>query len=156
MAAPELVWVTSRWKDAISAVTSGMLATPPCAVCGAPSAKVELVAPGGLPAGWEQWSETRREGFMERGGPGQWLLLYEGPAAGNGSGDFISADRAAEIARGFREPYTYEGVHAAGFYDDAGFCGHCRVAYCPRHWRISAVGVGHCPRGHSKSLDPLY
>ena len=30
-----------------------MVVTPPCAVCGTPSARVELVAPGQLPAEWE-------------------------------------------------------------------------------------------------------
>ena len=137
-------------------MTGGMVAPPPCTICEAPSARLELVPPGGLPADWGRWSESRREGFLDRRGSDQWLLLYEGPAAGNGSGSFISADEAVKIARGFREPYTFEQVHTAGFYDDAGFCDRCEVPYCPQHWRVSSVGVGHCPRGHSKSLDPMY
>jgi integrase len=35
-----------------------MMVTPPCAACGTPSARVELVAPGHVPAGWEQWPGT--------------------------------------------------------------------------------------------------
>ena len=29
------------------------------------------------------------------------------------------------------------------------------AAYCYRHWQVSDIGFGHCPRGHGKSLDPL-
>ena len=139
-----------------SEAASGMVATPPCAVCGSPSARVELVAPGGLPADRGQPQENRNHGHLHLRGRDHWLLLYSGPAAGNGSGDVISADRAAVIAQAFREPYTYARVHTAGFYDDAGFCERCKVPYCSRHWRVSGVGVGHCPQGHGKSLDPLY
>ena len=134
-----------------------MVVVPPCAVCGLPSARVELVAPGSWPADWEQWGQDRRRAWQARRGPGQWYLLFEGVAAGNGSGDPVSAQRAARIAGAFGEPFTWARVRTAGFYDDAGFCGDCDAAYCYRHWRwhwrVSATGYGHCPRGHGKSLD---
>jgi hypothetical protein len=45
-------------------------------------------------------------------------------------------------------------VHAAGFYDDAGFCQSCDAPYCYRHWQVTRSGYGYCPHGHGKSLDP--
>ena len=65
------------------------------------------------------------------------------------------ASRAGRIAEAFRQPWSYAQVHTAGFHDDAGFCGECDAAYCYRHWQVSDIGFGHCPRGHGKSLDPL-
>lgn len=65
---------------------------PPCAVCGAPSSRVELVAPGELPADWERWDQARATGSLRRRNLDQWYLFYEGPAAGNGSGDHIGLD----------------------------------------------------------------
>jgi hypothetical protein len=101
-------------------MTSGMLAMPPCAMCGKPSTWMELVAPGELPADWEHWGQRRRDCFTASRNPDQWYLFYEGVAAGNGSGNHIGPGEAARILRGFREPYTYDQVHAAGLYDDAG------------------------------------
>jgi hypothetical protein len=131
-----------------------MVAVPPCGVCGLPSARVELVAPGGRPADWDQWNDDRKDAWQTRGDPDRWYLLFDGVAAGNGSGDPISAERAAQIAEAFRQPLTWAHVRTAGFYDDAGFCGDCEAAYCYRHWQVSATGYGHCPHGHGKSLDP--
>jgi hypothetical protein len=137
----------------IAGVAMSMVAVPPCAVCGLPSARVELVAAGGLPADWGQWSQDRRQAWQARRGPDQWYLLFEGVAAGNGSGDPVSAERAAQIAGAFREPFTWAQVQTARFYDDAGFCGDCDAVYCYRHWRVSVTGYGRCQRGHGKSLD---
>ena len=83
-----------------------MLAAPPCAVCGTPSARIELVAPEGLPAGWERWPGTVRDTFLHRE-PGQWYLLFDGVAAGNGYGDPIEASRAGRIARAFPPPLGF-------------------------------------------------
>jgi hypothetical protein len=131
-----------------------MVAVPPCEVCGLPSSRVELVARGGRPADWEQWSQDRKDAWQTRRGPDQWYLLFEGVVAGNGSGDPVSAQRAEQIAEAFRPPLTWAHVHTARFYDDAGFCRDCDAAYCYRHWHVSATGYGHCPHGHGKSLDP--
>jgi hypothetical protein len=143
-------------RETIYAAT-GMVATPPCAVCGSPSARVELVAPGQLSADWDQWNDERQGAFQRRRDPDRWHLLYEGVAVGNGwGGDPIEDGWAERIAEAFRQPWTYAQVRAAGFHDDAGFCGECDAAYCYRHWQVSDSGFGHCPQGHEKSLYPLW
>lgn len=76
---------------------TGMITAPSCAKCGAPSARVELVAPGELPADWEQWSKAQRDAFRRYRDPAQWWLLFEGVAAGNGGGDQVTAERAARL-----------------------------------------------------------
>lgn len=121
---------------------------------GLPSARVELIAPGNLPAEWEHWGQDARGAFRRYREPARWWLLFDGVAAGNGAGDAISADQAARIAEAFGVPYRYDRVHAAGFYDDAGFCGRCGVPYCFRHWQVTRSGCGYCPEGHGRSLDP--
>ncbi len=98
--------------------------------------------------------QRQRESFLRYRDPREWWLLFEGVAAGNGLGDPITADRAAQVGDAFSQPYNYDRVHAAGFYDDAGFCQSCGVAYCYRHWHVSRSGYGSCPEGHGKSLDP--
>ncbi len=130
-----------------------IMVTPPCAACGTPSARIELVAPGQLPAEWDQWPGTAKASVMRDRQAGQWHLLVTGPAAGNGYGDFVDAARAGQIAWAFRQPWSFAQVHAAGFYDDAGFCPGCDAPYCYRHWHVSESGYGSCPRGHGKSLD---
>jgi hypothetical protein len=131
-----------------------MVAMPPCALCGLPAARVELVAPGGRPTDWNQWSQDRKDSWQAHRGPDQWYLLFEGIATGNGSGDPIAAQRAEQIAGAFLPPLTWARVHTARFYDDAGFCRDCDAAYCYSHWHVSAIGYGYCPHGHGKSLDP--
>jgi hypothetical protein len=79
-------------------------------VCGSASARVELIAPGGCPAGWYQWSRERQDAWTGRRDPEQWYLLFEGVASGNGSGDPIGADRARQISDGFAEPLTWAKV----------------------------------------------
>jgi hypothetical protein len=134
-----------------------MVAEPPCRICGTPSARVELVAPGEPPAQWNQWDADRRTAFEHHREPGRWHLLFEGTAAGNGRcGDPVDPARAARITAAFSQPCTYARVHTAGFFDDAGLCGECNAPYCYRHWHVSETGLGHCPNGHSKSLDPLW
>jgi hypothetical protein len=85
--------------------------------------------------------------------PGQWYLLFQGVAAGNGYGDPIDASRAGRIAQAFRSPVSFAQVHRVGLHDDAGFCQGCDAPYCYQHWNVSEGGYGHCPRGHGKSLD---
>jgi hypothetical protein len=131
-----------------------MVVTPACAACGILSPRVELVAPGELPADWEQWPGTVQASMVRRRQPGQWYLLFNGVATGNGYGDPVDADRAGRITRAFRSPLHFAQVHTAGFYDDAGFCQDCDAPYCYRHWHVTESGYGYCPRGHGKSLDP--
>jgi hypothetical protein len=131
-----------------------VVVTPPCAACGTPSARVELVAPGQLPAHWNQWPGTAQASISRQRKPGQWYLLVTGPAAGNGYGDPIDISRAGQITWAFRSPLRFAQVHEAGFYDDAGFCPACDAPYCYRHWHVSQTGYGTCPHGHGKNLDP--
>jgi hypothetical protein len=135
-------------------MAQAMVVTAPCAACGAPATRIELVAPGQLPAQWEQWPRTVRDHFMRHRGPGQWYLILSGVAAGNGYGDQVSAGEAGQIAWALRPPLRFDQVVTAGFYDDAGFCQDCDAPYCCRHWHVSQTGYGHCPLGHGKSLDP--
>ena len=135
-------------------MAQAMVVTPPCADCGAPATRIELVAPGHLPAQWEQRPRTVRDSFLRHRGPGQWYLILDGVATSNGYGNPVSAGEAGRIAWAFRPPLRYDQVATAGFYDDAGFCQDCDAPYCYRHWHVSETGYGHCPIGHGKSLDP--
>ncbi len=116
-----------------------IVVTPPCAACGAPAARIELVPPGQLPAEWGQWPSTVRDSVARQRQSGQWYLLFKGVASYNGYGDPIDAGRAAQIARAFRPPLCFAQVRTAGFSDDAGFCQDCDAPYCYRHWH------GTCP-----------
>jgi hypothetical protein len=149
-----LAWERDNEAKASAHLAEPMVVTPPCAQCGASSARVELVAPGHLPAGWEHWPGTVQAAIVRQRQPGQWYLLFKGIAASNGYGDPIDASRAGRIARALRPPLCFVQVRTAGFYDDAGFCQDCDACYCYRHWHVSESGYGHCPRGHGKSLDP--
>jgi hypothetical protein len=145
---------TARLGFYCDVMVTGMIVTSPCAECGSPSTRIELVAPGELPAEWEQWPSTVQGTFLLDREPGQWYLIFKGVATYNGYGNLIDASRAERIARAFRPPLTFAQVHTAGFYDDAGFCPDCDAPYCYQHWRVSESGYGYCPRGHGKSLDP--
>jgi hypothetical protein len=149
-----LAWEQEREAQMQAQMATALVVTPPCAECGNPSSRIELVAPGHRPAGWEQRPSTVQASILRRREPGQWYLLFKGVAANNGYGDLIGASEAGQIAWAFRPPLCFAQVHTAGFYDDAGFCQDCDAPYCYRHWHVSRSGYGHCPRGHSKSLDP--
>ena len=56
------------------------------AACGVPATRIELVAPGQLPAQWEHWPRTVRDSFLQHRGPGQWYLILDGVATSNGYG----------------------------------------------------------------------
>ena len=92
--------------------------------------------------------------FEESHDPEAWLFIFEGIVGGNGLGDDIAPEEAARYADAFSEPLTYERVHGARLYDDAGFCAQCKLPYCSHHWNPTDSGYGVCPRGHGKSLDP--
>ena len=119
-------------------MAQAMVVTPPCAACRAPATRIELVAPDQLPAQWEHWPRTVRDSFLRHRGPGQWYLILDGVATGNGYGNLVQAGEAGRIARAFRPPLRYDQVATAGFYDDAGFA---RTAT-----RRTATGTGTCPR----------
>jgi hypothetical protein len=149
-----LAWEPEREARIRAQMAPPTVVTPPCVVCGTPSARVELVAPGHVPAGWEQWPGTVQASIMRQCEPGQWYLLVTGPAAGNGYGDPIDASRAGQIAQAFRPPLHFAQVRTAGLYDDAGFCQDCDAPYCYQPWHVPQSGYGYCPHGHGKSPDP--
>jgi hypothetical protein len=124
-------------------MAQAMVVTPPCAVCGTPSARVELEAPGHLPAEWEQWPRTVQDSIERQRQPGQ-CLLFKGVASCNGYGDPIDVSEAGRIAQAFGPPLSFAQVHRAGFYDDAGFCQDCDDPYCYQHWNVSEGGYGYC------------
>ena len=150
-----LAWGQDHEARIHARMAKPLVVTPPCAVCQAPSARIELVAPGELPAGWEHWDTWKRDSFLRHHEPERWLLIFKGVAAENGfGGDPIDASTAGQIAIAFRPPLSFAQVHNAGFYDDAGFCQDCDAPYCYQHWHVSEGGYGYCPRSHGKSLDP--
>jgi hypothetical protein len=149
-----LAWERESEAKVRAQMAEAMIVTPPCAICGTPSARVEIVAPGQLPAEWDQWPSAVQDSISRQREPGQWFLLFQGITTSNGYGDPIDADRAGRIAQAFRSPLSFARVHAAGLYDDAGFCLACDAPYCCQHWHVSDSGYGRCPRGHGKSLDP--
>jgi len=87
---------------------------------------------------------------------GTWYLKYSGPGGSSGSALEIEHESAQKIQDAFIQPYKYEKIKLADFYDDAGYCIECGKFYCPNHWNISSTGGGRCPNGHFKSLDPHY
>ena len=60
----------------------------------APATRIELVEPGQLPAQWEHWPRTVQDSFGRRRGPGQWYLIRDGVATGNGYGEPVQAGEA--------------------------------------------------------------
>lgn len=104
----------------------------PCSECGAPAGTVRLFE---YPSGW-------RLGF--------WGVAD----VGGGAADPVSEEKAQAIREALTPPYDPEKIRAAGFYDDFGFCADCEKFYCSTHWQVSTSGLGTCPAGHSKSLDP--
>ncbi len=71
-----LAWEREREAPVQAYMTQPMVVTPPCAVCGTPSARVELVAPGHLPAHWGHWPRTVQDSIQRQRQPGQWYLLF--------------------------------------------------------------------------------
>ncbi len=69
-----LAWERDREAQVHAQMAKAMVATPPCAVCQAPSARIELVAPGELPAEWEHWDSRRRGSFLRHREPERWPL----------------------------------------------------------------------------------
>ena len=87
--------------------------------------------------------------------PDRWLLLFR--SVGDKPLDCwtVGEREMARIRAGFTEPYRFELVQIAGFYDDAGMCGPCQAFYCTTHWNIS-IDYALCPHSHFKSLNPYY
>jgi len=99
-------------------MAQAMVVTPPCAACGAPATRIELVAPGQRPARWEHWPRTARDSFLRHRAPGQWYLILDGVATSNGYGNPVQAGEAGRIVWAFRPPLRYDQVATAGFCQD--------------------------------------
>ena len=66
-------------------------------VCGEPTSRVELIAPGEDPAEWEHWEEERRAALLRWRKSADWWLLLEGVESGNGGGDKVTVQRAFRL-----------------------------------------------------------
>jgi hypothetical protein len=119
-----------------------------CIVCDAHAARLELIPPGWLPAGWEGWDALQRVKFLNRRDRRSWWLIYEGLLIRNWPGQNVSVRDASKFAHAFSPPYRYERIRGAGIKDHAGFCGECGVPYCAKHWDLTTDGHGRCPHGH--------
>ena len=75
-----LAWEREHEAQVQAQMAKPIVVTPPCAACGTPSARIELVAPGQLPAEWEQWPSTVQGSILRQRQPGQWYLLVKGVA----------------------------------------------------------------------------
>ena len=94
-----MAWEREREAKIQAHMAEPVMVSLSCAICGAPSARVELVAPGHLPVEWEQWPGTVQASILREREPGQWYLLVRGIATYNGYGNTIDAARAGRIAR---------------------------------------------------------
>jgi len=54
---------------------------------------------------------------MRGRGPGQWYLIADGVAAGNGYGSPLDAGEAGRIAQALRLPLRFDQVRTAGFHN---------------------------------------
>jgi len=146
----------TRERERQARMARPIVAATPCAVCGTPYQRIELIAPGGLPSQWNDWDPSRQDMFLRLyRQPDRWHLLIDRPDDNDYDlGQPIDAAWAGQIMAAFEPPLSYDRVHTAGFYDDAGFCDRCDAPYCHRHWNVSSSGLGTCPGGHDKSLDP--
>gem|GEM_PF-4295528 len=65
-----LAWDREHQAKILAQTAEAMVAAPPCAECGNPSTRTELVAPGQLPAEWDQWPSQRQDLFRQYREPG--------------------------------------------------------------------------------------
>src|SRR5688572_5105785 len=90
---------------------TGELFQPACAVCGKPSAVIEVIPPHEHPVEWRSWDSERQKLFRDYRDSDRYYLLYDGPGGGNGwVGDPTDPNRAEKIAAAFKEPYCSERI----------------------------------------------
>ena len=61
-------FVPDAYLDGLGTGTA-VMAAELCSACGAPATRIELVAPGQLPAQWEHWPPVVRDSFLRHRGP---------------------------------------------------------------------------------------
>jgi len=106
-----LAWERDHEAKVQASMAKPMMMTPPCAACGTPSARIELVAPGQFPAEWEQWPSTVQASILRRREPGQWYLLFKGVAAYNG---VLRVGNQGRVGRDLREQVRQGTWKSAG------------------------------------------
>jgi hypothetical protein len=131
-----------------------------CRECDEVASFIELVPPGALPSLWDTWHETYlrfdtdlQATYLKWHDEARWRLLFEGICRGMGLGQDVDPERVDRLRSALTGPATLRKIRQFGFYDDAGVCGPCGVAYCYEHWSVSSSNYGTCPEGHGKSLD---
>ncbi|WP_199551049.1 hypothetical protein [Streptomyces sp. N35] len=122
-----------------------------CALCKAQIVRLELARPGAHPASWFSWPDGARRAYLRLRDTTVWWLIIDGNGCSNGLGQNIAEPQALRYRSAFRYPRTYSRVHSVGLPGDAGFCSHCDVAYCDKHWLPPRSGAPEkCPRGHAR------
>lgn len=121
-----------------------------CVLCGAQVAHLELTSPRSMPARWPRWDAVTQKRYAAQRDERRWWLIVESELYSNGLGENASPEHAALLREAFRYPRNYARVHSAALAGDAGFCAHCDVPYCPRHWNGASGQPPHCPRGHPR------
>ena len=123
-----------------------MVVTVPCAACGTPAARVEIVPPGQLPAGWDQWPATAPGQFVRRPDPGEWYVLRHGI----GGDDSYGGPRSPSAPG--RSPGPFALLYATPRCappDSTTTWDSAPTAKSPdrhRHWQTTDTGDGHyCP-----------
>src|SRR5690349_14658519 len=93
-----LAWDREHEARMQARMATPMVVTPPCAACGTPAAHIEVLAPGQLPARWDQRPGTALSSFLRPPRPGQWYLLRQDTATGVSYGGPIDASLAGRMA----------------------------------------------------------
>ena len=92
-------------------MAEAIVVTPPCAACGAAAARIELVAPGQLPAGWDQWPGTVQASIVRRREPGQWYLRSKASPPATGTATPSTPAGLGESPRRSASPLLRPGPH---------------------------------------------
>ncbi|NEA57147.1 hypothetical protein G3I60_24105 [Streptomyces sp. SID13666] len=121
-----------------------------CALCGAQAAQRELAPPHQSPVRWLRWNRATQDRYAAGRDQSMWWLIVESERYDNGPGENVTAERAKQFSDAFHHPRTYQRVHRADLYSDAGFCAGCDAPYCEHHWTRAPGERASCPHGHQR------
>ena len=126
---------------------------PVCASCGGEGSTLEVIAPGGLPERWADWTEPERRIFNEGTDSSVWRVIYAGIAGGNGlCGDLLLPEEVTAL-RALLEPrFRFQKLKRT-YWDGLGWCLQCRKFYCHKCWQVAVSGQARCPRGHDEDFE---
>jgi hypothetical protein len=133
-----------------------MVVTPPCAACGTPSVRVELVAPGQVPAEWDQWPAPCRPASCGDARRDSGICCSKASLPTTATATPSTPAEPAGSPRHSGLPCTSPRSTPPGSTTMQVFCQDCDAPYCYRHWHVTESGYGYCPHGHTKSLDPRW